>query len=105
MSEPAAKSERTAILWALGAILLWGTLAAVVGDALKGIRPTTLVLWAFAFATPVLVGIELLRGRTLAQVFRARPRVVLLGLWGIFGYHALLFAALDLAPVMQANLL
>ena len=33
-----------------------------------------------------------------------RPKVLLLGVYGLFGYHAALFAALQNAPAVQANL-
>lgn len=95
-----------AIGWALAAIVLWGTLAAAVGDALTGVRASTLVLWCLIFAAPTLLLWEVaFRRRTLAQIFAAPPHVVALGLLGIFGYHALLFAALELAPIVEANLL
>lgn len=97
--------ETKGLLWALAAILLWGTLAAVVGDALAGAPASQLVLWSFVFSAPVLVGMDLARGRRLGQVLRAPPRVLALGLWGIFAYHALLFTALEKAPRVEANLL
>lgn len=97
--------DTRALAWALAAILLWGTLAAVVGDALEGAPPSQLVLWAFVFSAPTLALVDLARGRKLAAIFRAPGRVVALGLWGIFVYHALLFTALDRAPHVEANLL
>jgi drug/metabolite transporter (DMT)-like permease len=97
--------ERKSILWALVAILLWGTLAAVVGDALTNIPPATLVLYALAFAAPTLIAIDLLRQRSLRSIFVARPPVIAIGLLGIFGYHALFFVALAKAPLIEANLL
>lgn len=86
--------------------MLWGTLAAAVGDALKGIPAPTLVLLCLAFAAATLAANELLvRRRPVASLFAAPPRIVLLGMWGIFGYHALLFEALERAPIVEANLL
>lgn len=96
---------RAGLGWALASIVLWGTLAAAVGDALKGVPAAALVLWSFVFAAPTLVGWELARGRKPRDFLRARWDVVALGLWGIFGYHALLFAALERAPIVEANLL
>lgn len=98
-------TERRALLWALAAIGIWGTLAAAVGDALTGVRATTLVFWAFVFAAPLLVGMDVVRRRTLRQIFVAPRRIVALGAVGIFGYHALLFVALEQAPPVEANLL
>lgn len=99
-------TNRSAIPWALAAIVLWGTLAAAVGDALAGLPAPTLVLWCLIFAAPTLVLYEVgVRRRPLASVVKAPPRIVLLGLLGIYGYHALLFEALERAPIVEANLL
>lgn len=104
--EAGQPSSRASIAWALAAIVLWGTLAAAVGDALKGIPAPTLVVLCLAFAAATLAARELvIRRRPIATLFAAPPRIVLLGMWGIFGYHALLFEALERAPIMEANLL
>jgi drug/metabolite transporter (DMT)-like permease len=100
-----AASPSAPYLWAGLAIVLWATLAAVVGDALDHVPASTVVLLAFAFATPTLLLIDLARGRTLRAIFGARPAVIALGLWGLFGYHALFFEALARAPIVEANLL
>lgn len=96
--------ERAGLLWALLAIALWSSLAAVVGDALTGVRPGTLLLYSLLFALPALVTTDAVGGR-LAAALVPRPSLVALGLWGIFGYHALLFVALEQAPLVEANLL
>lgn len=96
---------RAGLGWALVSIVLWGTLAAAVGDALKGVPAAALVLWSFVFAAPTLVVWELACGRRPRAFLAARWEIVALGSWGIFGYHALLFAALERAPIVQANLL
>lgn len=96
--------EPAAFGWAAVAIVLWGTLAAAVGDALDTVRGTTVVLWSFLVAAATLVLAEVVAGRGLSAL-RAPPRVVLTGLLGIFGYHALFFLALERAPIVQANLL
>lgn len=91
--------------WALASIVLWGTLAAAAGDALQGVRATTLVPWCFLFAAPTLLLYDLgVRRRSLAQSVLAPPRMVALGLLGILGYHALLFEAIERAPIVEANL-
>lgn len=97
-----------AYLWAGGAIVLWGTLAAGVGDALKGLRASTLVLWSLGFATATLVALDLVARRRAGDAPRRPlpgPGLLALGAWGILGYHALFFAALDRAPIVEANLL
>jgi drug/metabolite transporter (DMT)-like permease len=98
---PAAKPLRNA----LTAILLWGTLAAVVGHALDGVRPGALLLWSLFFAALTLSLFHLLRGGSVRGLWPKDLRMLALGLWGILGYHALFFEALARAPIVQANLL
>jgi drug/metabolite transporter (DMT)-like permease len=98
-------NERRALAWAIAAIVLWGTLAAAVGDALKGVEATRLVLWALVFSAPTLLIIDVARGQSLAKIFRGNARLVALGIWGIFGYHAAFFVAVERAPIIEANLL
>lgn len=84
------------IFYALAAILLWSTLAAI-GARLVGVPPF------------LQVGIALLIGGALGLVrwrdWRVRPAVLAVGVMGIFGYHALYFSALALAPAVEASLL
>ena len=102
-AEPApAHDDPRAYAWAAAAILLWGTLAAATGDALRGLPAGTVLVWTLAFAAATLLAIDLATG--------VRPRwptgrAVTLGVWGILGYHAAFFVALDRAPVVEANLL
>ncbi len=102
---PAPMQDRGGIGWALLAIVIWATLTAATGDALAGVPAATLLFFALAFSAPLLVGLDLARGRTPRAVLAARPRLYLLGVLGIFGYHALLFLALERAPIVEANLL
>ena len=86
-------------LYALGAIALWVTLASL-GVALRHVPPF------------LLTGVALLVGSTLAlpfvvkdrKLWKIPPRTLLLGVYGLFGYHFLLFIALRLAPPVEANL-
>jgi drug/metabolite transporter (DMT)-like permease len=86
-------------LAALGAVILWASLAAL-GSLLSNIPPF------------LLTGIGLLIGSLISlplagfqiRKLLVRPKVLLLGVYGLFGYHAALFAALQNAPVVQANL-
>lgn len=89
-------SHRRATLDALAAIGLWGTLA-VLGVRLSHVPPFLLVGLAL-----VLGGLVGLRGVRLRGL---RPRVLLLGVYGLFAYHLCLFLALRLAPPVEANLL
>jgi drug/metabolite transporter (DMT)-like permease len=93
---PEALPERRATLRALLAIAQWGTLAAL-GLRLRHLPPFLLV--GCALLLGALVGWRRLRLRGL------RPRVLLLGVYGLFAYHFCLFLALRLAPPVEANLL
>ncbi len=84
---------------ALLAIGLWGTLAPI-GSLLSDLPPF------------FLTGVGLLVGSTLAwfmglkprQALTIPPQTLLVGVFGLFGYHAALFTALQMAPAVQANL-
>ncbi|MDE2605181.1 MAG: DMT family transporter [Burkholderiales bacterium] len=82
-------------LYALGAIALWACLASL-GVALKHVPPF------------LLTGIALLIGSVpawpLARQWRVPPRTLALGVYGLFGFHFLLFIALRMAPPVEANL-
>jgi drug/metabolite transporter (DMT)-like permease len=93
------RSSSQSNLYALGAIALWATLAAL-GVSLRHIPPF------------LLTGIGLLMGSLLALPFVVKnPRVwkipattLALGVYGLFGFHLLLFIALRHAPPVEANL-
>jgi drug/metabolite transporter (DMT)-like permease len=86
-------------LYALGAIALWALLASL-GVSLKHVPPF------------LLTGVALLIGSTLALPFvirdrrqwRIPPATLALGVYGLFGFHFLLFIALRHAPAVEANL-
>ena len=81
--------------YALGAILLWATLASL-GVALKHVPPF------------LLTGLALVIGSApswpLVRQWRVPASTLALGVYGLFGFHFLLFIALRLAPPVQANL-
>jgi drug/metabolite transporter (DMT)-like permease len=86
-------------LLALGAIFLWASLA-LLGLRLSHLPP----FW--------LTGVALLIGSVLAlpwsrldfSQWRVPWRTLALGVYGLFGFHFLLFIALRHAPPVQANL-
>lgn len=82
-------------LYALGAIVLWATLAAL-GVSLQHLPPF------------LLTGLALVIGSIpawpLVRQWRVPATTLLLGIYGLFGFHFLLFIALRLAPPVEANL-
>lgn len=80
------------------AIALWSSLAAVAGNTLNAIAWPTLLAISLGAGGAVLWAIDVARGKGPTQAFGGGGRAWALGLWGIFGYHACLFAALAVAP-------
>ena len=82
-------------LFALAAIALWATLASLA-VLLRHVPPF------------LLTGIALLIGSVPAWPFwrqwKIAPATLALGVYGLFGFHFLLFLALRLAPPVEANL-
>jgi drug/metabolite transporter (DMT)-like permease len=95
-------APNTATALGVGAILLWATLASLT--ALKGpIPPFQTTAMVFAVGGALMVLVAALRGRA-AQLRPTRASLAL-GIYGLFGYHALYFAALSLAPPAEASLI
>ena len=84
-----------AIPAALGAILLWGTLA-TFGVLLAHLPPL--------FLTGCALTIGAVPGLAHIRQWRVPPTTLLLGIGGLFGFHFLLFLALRYAPPVEANL-
>jgi len=95
MQAASAPRALTANLYALGAIGLWATLASL-GVSLGRVPPF------------LLTGLALVIGSIpawpLARQWKVPPATLALGIYGLFGFHFLLFIALRHAPPVEANL-
>ncbi len=88
------------MLLAGAAILLWSSLAALV-VRLRHLPPFLLV--GSCLLIGALCGIH--RMHEWGAMLRGGKRWLLLGVYGLFGYHFALFMALRLAPPVEANLI
>ena len=95
-------SPRLATFAGAGAILIWASLALLT--RLAGAVPP-LEMTAHSFSVSAVLGLSVIAARGELAALRQPPLVWLHGVGGLFGYHALYFAALGLAPVAEANLL
>jgi len=96
-------SPRTATLIGLTAILMWSLLAVLT--VATGKIPA-FQLAAMTFAAGALVGSLTWIGRPDAIcALRQEPLAWIVGVGGLFGYHALYFLALRFAPPAEAGLL
>ncbi|MFC7474634.1 DMT family transporter [Dankookia sp. GCM10030260] len=91
-----------ATLAGCAALLLWAFLALLARLA-QPVPP--LLLTGLAFAVGGTLGLLVVAARGRLGALRQPPLVWLHGVGGLAGYHALYFAALALAPPVEANLL
>jgi drug/metabolite transporter (DMT)-like permease len=103
-ADPASTTHRSyrpsaPTLLALGAIALWGTLAPL-GVSLQHLPP--FLLTGLGLLVGSLIGLPL-SGWSLSSWKVPLPTLAL-GVYGLFGFHFLLFIALRHAPPVQANL-
>jgi drug/metabolite transporter (DMT)-like permease len=96
-------NPRTATLIGLTAILMWSLLAVLT--VATGKIPA-FQLAAMTFGIGAMVGFLTWIGRPEAKLaLRQRPVAWIVGVGGLFGYHALYFLALRFAPPAEAGLL
>ena len=86
-------------LLTLGAIFLWASLASLV-TLLSDIPP--LLLTGIGLIIGAAVSIPALRFGI--KPWKVPAKTLLLGVYGLFGYHLMLFLALQNAPAVEANL-
>lgn len=99
MNVASPQRQSSSTLLALGAIALWGTLA-TLGVSLVHVPP--LLLTGLALLVGSLMALPL-SGWQLSR-WRVPLPTLALGVYGLFGFHFLLFLALRHAPPVQANL-
>jgi drug/metabolite transporter (DMT)-like permease len=87
---------RAATFAALGAIVLWGSLAWL---------SVRLASWPPFFLLGCALGIGALPALPRWRHWRVPPRTLALGVYGLFGFHFFLFVALRNAPPVAANLI
>jgi drug/metabolite transporter (DMT)-like permease len=90
---------KSADLFALSAIALWATLAPL-GVSLSHVPP--FLLTGLALLIGSLIALPLSGFRLVA--WKIPPVTLALGVYGLFGFHLLLFLALRHAPAVEANL-
>jgi drug/metabolite transporter (DMT)-like permease len=95
-------SPRTATLIGFTAILMWALLALLTA-ASGTVPPFQLAAMTFAIGGGIGALSWIRRPRAVAAL-RQPPEVWALGVGGLFGYHALYFLALRLAPPAEAAL-
>ncbi|MBY0330784.1 MAG: DMT family transporter [Acetobacteraceae bacterium] len=101
-------TTRAATLAGSGALVLWAFLAPLsrLAQPLPSLLLTGL---AFGLGGMLALGLVAARGdrpaRRVLRALRQPPAAWVHGVAGLFGFHALYFAALALAPPVEANLL
>lgn len=96
-------TSRVATLIGLSAILMWSLLA-VMTVATGTIPAFQLAAMTFAIGALAAAGGWIVRPQAV-RALRQPPLVWAVGVGGLFGYHALYFLALRLAPPAEAGLL
>lgn len=91
-------------IYGIFAILLWASLA------LFSILTTNIPafqLTAMAFLVASFIGLILLKKQKVhvKELFKISPKVWMIGITGLFGYHFFYFLAIKNAPAVEANLL
>ena len=86
-------------LFTLGAIILWASLASLA-TLLSDVPP--FLLTGIGLIIGAAVSLPALRSGI--KPWKIPVRTLLIGVYGLFGYHFMLFLALQTAPAVEANL-
>ena len=103
LAAPASATIRRATLVGSGAIGLWSTLA-LVTTLTGAVPPFLMVGLTFSVAALLMAAKWISSGEPVLKKLVWPPQVWALGVYGLFGYHALYFLALKTAPAVEANL-
>lgn len=104
MTATASAARLRATLIGAIAILLWAALA-LFTTLTPSVPALQLTAMTFTLSAVAAVVIWSARGDGVAKHFRLSPAAWALGVGGLFGYHALYFLALKLAPPLEASLI
>jgi drug/metabolite transporter (DMT)-like permease len=99
-----ARGKLRATLIGTIAIWLWAALA-LFTTLTPSVPALQLTAMTFSLSALAAVAMWLLRGDGVLKHFRLAPAAWALGIFGLFGYHALYFLALKLAPPLEASLI
>jgi len=98
--------QRKAYVYALGAVLIWSTVATAFKLSLRSLSPAHLLLYANLFSVLLLGAILLFRGELGQSLPKSRRELLLsagFGLLNPFLYYLILFKAFDLLPAQEAQ--
>jgi drug/metabolite transporter (DMT)-like permease len=98
--------QRRAYLYALGAVLIWSTVASAFKISLRTLSPAHLLLYANLVSVLLLGTILLCRrelGLALPKTWQELLRSACLGLLNPFLYYLILFKAFALLPAQEAQ--
>lgn len=104
MTASASSARLRATLIGTIAIWLWAALA-LFTTLTPNVPALQLTAMTFTLSALAAIVMWLLRGDGVVKHFRLSPAAWALGVGGLFGYHALYFLALKLAPPLEASLI
>jgi drug/metabolite transporter (DMT)-like permease len=85
---------------------LWATSATVTKGTVETWAPPAFLFYDYLFAAVAVLAIELVRRRgRIGGIFRVRPRVYALGVFGLFGYAFLYTEAFARAGAVEVSLI
>jgi drug/metabolite transporter (DMT)-like permease len=99
-----AQGKLRATLIGTIAIWLWAALA-LFTTLTPNVPALQLTAMTFSLSALAAICMWVLRGDGVLKHFRLAPAAWALGVGGLFGYHALYFLALKLAPPLEASLI